>query len=182
MRIRDDVDWLPLARDTEKWMRNKGAFHDDSVSGGQRGHITREDWSNEFGVKYGVNKEDWLCCLTKMYNVGYIIGCDPGRGFYLANPADGPTSVTRLVNYVTTLCNTVDKIIESMAEGGHWDEMLPGFKGRVRIGDLDNIATLLEGAQVQLTDQVRTVLLEAKTRFDENGGDETEPLKGTKIG
>lgn len=178
MRIRDDVDWLPLARDTEGWMREQGAFHDNERR--IRGHITRQDWEDRFQIEYGVTKEDWLVCLTKMYQAGFIVGCDPGRGFYLANPVDGPTSVTRLVNYVTTLCETIDKLIAAMAEGGHWEELLPGFKGRMRIGNLDDIATLLEGAQLQLTDQVRAVLLEAKSSFQ--SGEDVESTSNSNHG
>ena len=180
MRIRDDIDWLPLVIDTEKWMREEGAHHDNERN--VRGHIIRQEWEDRFNLEYGVTVEDWLACLTKMYQAGFIVGCDPGRGFYLSNPIDGPTSVTRLVNYVTTLCETVDKIITAMAEGGHWNDLLPGFKGRMRIGDLDNLAGLLEGAQLQLTEQVRTVLLEAKARFENENDLEENPLSGSKIG
>lgn len=172
MRIRDDVNWLALVRDTERWMREQQAYHDNERN--RRGHITRQDWEDRFNIEYGVEKDDWLACLMKMYQVGYIVGCDPGTGFYLSDPMDGPTSVTRLVNYTTTLLQTIDNIIAAMAEGGHWDELLPGFQGRMRIGDLDNIAGLLEGARIELTEQVKMALIEARDQFEEDANPEEE--------
>lgn len=159
----DNIFWNNLAHDTARWMKRIGAIERNK----QRGHITVSDWIEEFETIEEVYPENWLRKLVPaLFRQGYTVGFDfgLGRGFYLSDSSEAATIVTRWFNYISTLLKTLADVMEAMQESPEWDKIADGFKGRMRLGDLDKLPNLLAGAGIQIPEEVKTALLEAKNK------------------
>lgn len=158
--------WKRLARETARWMRSDGAVFD--LDRHQRGYVTSEDWVEEFEPTHGVEPADMGTCVQHAHELGLWIGFEPFRGWYLSErPTDAATVVTRLINYLTSLADTIGKYLEHQDESGQMASILPGYPGRLRIVEIDAVIPLLNAAGKQLAGDIQDRLIEARNRMRE---------------
>ena len=154
----DNID--RLTKNTVAWMRKVGAIHDNEKK--TRSYITSSDWIDEFKTEYGVDSSDIGQVVQYAHSKGEWIAFEPFKGWFLSDsPQDAATVVTRLINYMTSLSRTVGKYLEAQEQSGQMEEIANGYKGRLKIGDIDEIAPLLDATGVKLSGTVKIALIEA---------------------
>jgi len=171
MEENERLDWKSLARETGKWMKEIGAVHNYETK--ERSYITRADWVEAFGSLYEIDEEEWAYCLRNMFEQKIYVGFAAGKGFYLCNAFDSATTLTRLINYSSSLQMTINLYIASMERGGGWPEIAPGMKGRIRISDVRQLTTSMEAMGVLVDEPVKQALEDAQrllTTAAENHG------------
>lgn len=156
-----------VAQETERWMKEIGAVHDNERK--QRSYVTSADWEEHFGPIYGLAGSDIGAVVQAAHSMGIWIAFEPFKGWYLGEtPADAASVVTRLVNYMCRLSETVNGYLVAQQSSGHMPEISDGYKGRLRVVDVDQITPLLTAAGVEVAEQVKVALLEASTRMQES--------------
>jgi len=169
----DMAGWEELVRDTVRWMREIGAVHNEQRH--ERSYVTSSDWAEQFGMTYDVCETDIGTVIQHAHRKGLWIGFEPFKGWYLSErPSDAATVVTRLINYLTSLADTVGKYMEAQHESGQMEQILQGYQGRLRVIEIDGVAPLLDAAGKQIADGVRTKLIEARSHFQEPDLDDEE--------
>ncbi len=152
-----------LTKSTVVWMRKVGAIHDHEKK--TRSYITSSDWTSEFEIEYDVDASDIGKVIQHAHSKGEWIAFEPFKGWFLSDsPQDAATVVTRLINYMTSLSRTVGKYLEAQEHSGQMKEIADGYKGRLRIGDIDEITPLLDATGVRLSSNVKVALIEASTK------------------
>lgn len=167
-----DMEWRVVAKRTARWMKQEKFIHD--YENNRRFHMTRHLWIEEFGETYDLVEADWPRCVMALYKEGINVGYDFGRGFFLCKPEDAGSYFSRLVNYWYTLGNTINELIEAAEQGGEWEGISEGLKGKLRISDISGLPTSFEaigievGAGViQALTATQNLLTEARDRFQE---------------
>jgi len=164
MNDMDDTRLQELARATALWMQEIGAVHDDERK--SRSYVSSGEWAEEFGLTYSVSECDIGEVVQAAHALGLWIAFEPFKGWYLSQkPSDAASVVTRLINYMCSLSETVSKYLAAQYESGRMLEITPGYKGRLRVTEIDEIAPLLTAAGVEVANDVKIALLEAKDRF-----------------
>ena len=177
MTERTDAEWEQIASETAKWMKEIGAVHDNEKK--HRSYVTSSDCEAQFMTIYNLDAVDLGTVIQHAHEMGHWIGFCPFKGWYLGEePEEAATVVTRLINYLVSLANTVDKYMEAQKESGHMLEILAGYKGRTRLESLDEITPLLNAAGVEVSESLRVALLEARDMFS----DKEDKKKGKKKG
>ena len=171
----DATKWKELASNTARWMKEIGAVHDDQHH--ERSYVTSSDWAEQFGMIYDVHETDIGTVVQHAHEMGLWIGFEPFKGWYLSEqPSDAATVVTRLINYLTSLADTVGKYMDAQHESGQMEHILQGYQGRLRVVEIDGVVPLLDAAGKQVADGIRTKLIEARSQFQqpETNDNETE--------
>ena len=164
-------------------MKEIGAVHDSDKR--HRSYITSADWEDQFMTTYDLDATDLGTVIQHAHEMGHWIGFSPFKGWYLGDePEEAATVVTRLINYLVSLSCTVGKYMEAQRESGHMLEIAAGYKGRIKLESMEEIAPLLNAAGVEVSDSLRIALLEARDMFkeDENkdNGKSSKPKKKPK--
>jgi len=143
----DNTRLQELARTTALWMQEIGAVHDDERK--SRSYVSSGEWAEEFGLTYGVSECDIGEVVQAAHALGLWIAFEPFKGWYLSQkPSDAASVVTRLINYMCSLSETVSKYLAAQ-----------------HVTEIDEIAPLLTAAGVEVANDVKIALLEAKDRF-----------------
>jgi len=157
-----------LARMTERYMLEIDARWDYKKK--QRSYMTRADWLENFEHE-GVKDCDFIPVIATMFALKMFVGFTQGKGFYICKPSDSATYFTRLINYWWTLGNTINYVIDTAAKGKKWKEIADGFKGRLKIDEVDQLPSALEVLGIEVSADVKkalvdcqVILLEAKDR------------------
>lgn len=158
-------DWINLAKATKHWMNEIGAKHDYKEH--TRGYITRSDWVDRFKMEYDLIEDDWTTCAQRMFQLGYTIGFEIGKGFFLCRPSDSATYITRLINYTVTMMGTINMMIAAMEVGGKWEEIAPGMAGRSRISDVRQLSQAMDNMGVVVDEKVKQALEDAQRLLTE---------------
>lgn len=167
MSERTNAEWKQIAGETAKWMKEIGAVHDSKKK--RRSYITSSDWEAQFITIYDLDASDLGTVIQHAHEMGHWIGFCPFKGWYLGDePEEAATVVTRLINYLVSLSSTVGKYMEAQRESGHMLEIAAGYKGRIKLESMDEIAPLLSAAGVEVSESLQTALLEARDRFRED--------------
>jgi hypothetical protein len=156
--------WKRLAHETARWMRDVGAVFD--VERHHRSYITSGDWVEQFEATHGVDAADMGTCVQHAHEEHLWISFEAYKGWYLSErPIDAATVVTRLINYVTSLADTIGKYLEHQDASGHMEEILAGYPGRVRRIEIEGVAPLLGAAGRKIAGEIGDQLTAAAERF-----------------
>ena len=180
MSERTNAEWKQIAGKTAKWMKKIGAVHDDEKR--HRSYVTSADWEDQFMAVYDLDATDLGTVIQHAHEMGHWIGFCPFKGWYLGNePEEAATVVTRLINYLVSLSCTVGKYMEAQRESGHMLEIAAGYKGRIKLESMEEIAPLLNAAGVEVSESLRIALLEARDMFKDDDKDKpSKPITSRK--
>lgn len=157
-----------IARRTYRWMLDSGARHDYEAK--KREYATRDSWTEEFTSQgFDVKPGDLLAVICNIFRLPrqqrphkLFVGFAYAKGFYLCEPSDSATYITRLINYYQSLGRTINRVLESMHDGGEFAEIAEGIPGRIRLADLEQLPNSLEELGIPVEDDVRGALAEAQ--------------------
>jgi hypothetical protein len=163
-----DAQEAVLARRSYRWMLDSGARHDYEAK--RRSYTTRDSWAQEMNEQgFDVEPNDLLGVVCNIFRLprrqrpqGLFVGFAYGKGFYLCEPSDSATYITRLINYYQSLGKTINRVLESMRNSGEFPEIAEGIPGRVRLADLKQLPDSLEQLGIPIEDDVRGMLVDAQ--------------------